>query len=159
MSLRTSAFPLLLNTSDHDLIRDFFAPALAQAVRYDRGVGYFSSGWLHLATPQVYGFNFSLTIFAIVGALAVMALVVSLASEGRRMSSFTLLLTGVTINSIAMAAILFLHYSAGLTQSFAIVRWLMGGIDSPAPGTLLAGLMKITACSGTGLPSSLACSA
>ena len=41
-----------------------------------------------------------------------------------------LLLTGVTINSICMAAILFLHYTAGLTQSFAIVRWLMGGIES-----------------------------
>ena len=78
----------------------------------------------------------ALWISAIAGALCVMALVVSLASEGRRMSSFTLLLTGVTINSICMAAILFLHYSAGLTQSFAIVRWLMGGIDSPAPGTL-----------------------
>jgi iron complex transport system permease protein len=46
------------------------------------------------------------------------------------MSSFTLLLTGVTINSICMAAILFLHSSAGFTQSFAIVRWLMGGIDA-----------------------------
>ena len=46
------------------------------------------------------------------------------------MSSFTLLLTGVTINSICMAAILFLHYTAGFTQSFEIVRWLMGGIDS-----------------------------
>ncbi len=78
----------------------------------------------------------ALWVSALAGALGVMALVVSLATEGRRMSSFTLLLTGVTINSICMAAILFLHYSAGLTQSFAIVRWLMGGIDSPAPLTL-----------------------
>jgi iron complex transport system permease protein len=78
----------------------------------------------------------ALWVAALAGAICVMALVVSLATEGRRMSSFTLLLTGVTINSIAMAAILFLHYSAGLTQSFAIVRWLMGGIDSPEPGTL-----------------------
>jgi hypothetical protein len=49
MTLRTPTFPLLLNTSDHDLLRDFFVPALAQAYRYDRGVGYFSSGWLRLA--------------------------------------------------------------------------------------------------------------
>ena len=48
MSLRTPAFPLLLNTSDHDLIRDFFVPTLMQAFRYDRRVGYFSSGWPRL---------------------------------------------------------------------------------------------------------------
>jgi len=75
---------------------------------------------------------------ALIGALGVMALVVGIASEGRRMSSFTLLLTGVAVNSICMAAILFLHYSAGFTQSFAIVRWLMGGVDSPTPATLAA---------------------
>jgi iron complex transport system permease protein len=91
----------------------------------------------------------ALWISALVGALCVMALVVSLATEGRRMSSFTLLLTGVTINSIAMAAILFLHYSAGLTQSFAIVRWLMGGIDSPDPVTLA--LLAIGILSAFGL--------
>jgi iron complex transport system permease protein len=67
---------------------------------------------------------------AFAGATLTILLVVSIASEGRRMSSFTLLLTGVTINAMCMAAILFLHYSAGFTQSFAIVRWLMGGIDA-----------------------------
>jgi iron complex transport system permease protein len=91
----------------------------------------------------------ALWVSALIGALAAMALVVSLATEGRRMSSFTLLLTGVSINSIAMAAILFLHYSAGLTQSFAIVRWLMGGIDSPEPFAL-AGL-AVTILSAFGL--------
>jgi iron complex transport system permease protein len=73
---------------------------------------------------------------AFAGAALTILLVVSIASEGRRMSSFTLLLTGVTINAMCMAAILFLHYSAGFTQSFAIVRWLMGGIDSVEYRTL-----------------------
>ncbi len=73
---------------------------------------------------------------AFAGAALAIVLVVSMASEGRRMSSFTLLLTGVTINAMCMAVILFLHYSAGFTQSFAIVRWLMGGIDSVEYGTL-----------------------
>jgi len=43
-------FAAFLDTSSADLIADFFVPALAQSVRYDRGVGYFSSGWLGL--PQ-----------------------------------------------------------------------------------------------------------
>ncbi|GIK75005.1 MAG: hypothetical protein BroJett021_39930 [Chloroflexota bacterium] len=49
MSLRTLELPLLLNTSDHDLFRDFFVPALCHAFRYDRSVGYFASGWPWLA--------------------------------------------------------------------------------------------------------------
>jgi iron complex transport system permease protein len=81
-------------------------------------------GWRSVGSfPAVW-----FTAFA--GAALTILLVVSIASEGRRMSSFTLLLTGVTINAMCMAAILFLHYSAGFTQSFAIVRWLMGGIDA-----------------------------
>lgn len=78
----------------------------------------------------------ALGLASLAGALIVMATVVSIATEGPRMSSFTLLLTGVTINSICMAAILFLHSMAGFNQSFAIARWLMGGIDSPRPATL-----------------------
>ena len=49
MSLRTLDLPLLLKPSDQDLFRDFFVPALTHAFRYDRGVGYFASGWLRLA--------------------------------------------------------------------------------------------------------------
>ena len=56
MSLRSLNLPLLLNTSDHDLIQDFFVPALAHAYRYDRGVGYFSSGWLRLASQGMAAF-------------------------------------------------------------------------------------------------------
>ncbi len=80
----------------------------------------------------------ALWIAALIGAFVTMTVVSSLALEGRRMSSFTLLLTGVAINSMCMAAILFLHYSAGFTQSFEIVRWLMGGIDSWPPAVLAA---------------------
>lgn len=48
MALSSLAFPTILDTSSADLIADFFVPALANAVRYDRGVGYFSSGWLRI---------------------------------------------------------------------------------------------------------------
>lgn len=75
---------------------------------------------------------------AFIGAAITITVVLSIAAEGRRVSSLTLLLTGVAINAIAMAAILFLHYTAGLTQSFAIVRWLMGGIESRDYTTLAA---------------------
>jgi iron complex transport system permease protein len=65
---------------------------------------------------------------ALAGSGAALALVVAIASGGRRLSSFTLLLAGVTLNSVAMALILLLHSLAGFGKSFAIVHWLMGGL-------------------------------
>jgi iron complex transport system permease protein len=67
---------------------------------------------------------------AIAGAACTLLLVVSIASESRRISSFTLLLTGVTLNSFCLALILFLQNVSSFGQSFAIVRWLMGSIDA-----------------------------
>lgn len=46
--LRTLNLPATLETSRHDITGTFFAPLLARATRYDRGVGFFSSGWLRL---------------------------------------------------------------------------------------------------------------
>ncbi|MEO7142989.1 MAG: iron chelate uptake ABC transporter family permease subunit, partial [Bryobacteraceae bacterium] len=46
---------------------------------------------------------------AFAGSGVALLLVLAIAFEGRRLSSFTLLLAGVTINSICVALILFLH--------------------------------------------------
>ena len=79
---------------------------------------------------------------SLVGAAVVLAIVVAMSVDGRRMSSFTLLLTGVTMNSIAFAIILFLHSIASFSQSFAISRWLMGGLDA-VPYSTIAWLAAI----------------
>lgn len=81
-------------------------------------------------------------VASLAGAGLVLAIVIAMSMDGRRMSSFTLLLTGVTMNSIAFAVILFLHSIASFSQSFAISRWLMGGLDA-VPYTTLAGLAAI----------------
>lgn len=46
LSLKEINIETSLDTSTHDLSKEFFIPLLSQSVRYDRGVGYFSSGWL-----------------------------------------------------------------------------------------------------------------
>jgi iron complex transport system permease protein len=79
---------------------------------------------------------------AIMGSGMVLLLVLGIAGIGRRISSFTLLLAGIAINSMCGAMILFIHSIAGLTQSFAVARWLMGGIDSVEYATL-AGLSLV----------------
>ena len=72
------------------------------------------------------------------GAAITLLIVLGVASEGRRMSSFTLLLGGVMVNGIVTSLIMLLHNLASLRESFAIVHWLMGNIDPPERGTLVA---------------------
>ena len=109
------------------LLRDALAEPYTLGVSSGASLGAviaITAGWRQVAGVP------ALWISSLVGAAVVLALVLGIASEGRRMSSFTLLLAGVTINSICLAGILFLQYFADFGQSFAIVRWLLGGIDA-----------------------------
>ncbi len=54
--LRNRAFPVAMNIFSDDLAQDFFVPVLSSAVRYDRAVGYFSSGWLRNNALGMLGF-------------------------------------------------------------------------------------------------------
>jgi len=46
LSITELNIPFALNTSRHDLIEQFFVPLLKNSIRYDRGVGFFSSNWV-----------------------------------------------------------------------------------------------------------------
>lgn len=48
--------PLVLTTSDNDLTSEFYEPCLHWATRYDRGVGYFTSGWLRVNAQGLTSF-------------------------------------------------------------------------------------------------------
>lgn len=56
MSLSDISFPPYLDTSSKDIIADFFIPALSNSLKYDRGVGYFSSGWFRIAAKGMTQF-------------------------------------------------------------------------------------------------------
>ena len=73
---------------------------------------------------------------AIAGSAVVLVLIVSISSGAGRLSSVGLLLAGVTINSMCGAAVLFLSNLTGVLKSFAVTRWLMGGMDAPDYATL-----------------------
>jgi hypothetical protein len=51
--------PKTLDTSTADIIQDFFVPVLAHAIRYDRGVGFFSAAWLRLTTRGMVVFAYN----------------------------------------------------------------------------------------------------
>ena len=48
--------PACLNTSENDLAHDLFEPCLDWATRFDRGVGFFTSGWLYYASRGMASF-------------------------------------------------------------------------------------------------------
>lgn len=82
---------------------------------------------------------------ALAGAGAVVALVMGL-GQMRRFSAFTLLLTGIAVNGICSALVLLLHSLAGITRSFQITHWLIGGVDAveyPVLGALALALAPL----------------
>jgi iron complex transport system permease protein len=67
---------------------------------------------------------------SLAGALSAATLVYLLASSPRRpLSTAVLLLAGVTLNAFISAVIMFVQYMADFTQSFRVVRWLVGDLD------------------------------
>jgi iron complex transport system permease protein len=80
---------------------------------------------------------------ALAGAAAGIGLIAGL-GQARRFSTGTLLLTGIAVNGICTSLILLLHNLAGITKSFQITHWLMGGLEAveyPALGLLAAAVV------------------
>jgi iron complex transport system permease protein len=69
-------------------------------------------------------------IGALAGAFAVLALVLGGFSKRRQISAFSLLLTGIAVNSVCAALIIILGGFAGMSRTFSIARWLIGSVDS-----------------------------
>jgi iron complex transport system permease protein len=64
------------------------------------------------------------------GALGAMTTVYVIASAPRRpMSTAVLLLAGVSLNAFISALITFVQYMADYTQTFRVMRWLIGDLD------------------------------
>jgi iron complex transport system permease protein len=82
------------------------------------------AGWLPIAgVPAVW-------IAALCGASVVLLLVIGTALEGRQVTSFGLLLSGLAANSVCAALILVIHGLVGESQLFSIARWLIGSVDA-----------------------------
>lgn len=56
MSLPQLHLPFIIDSSSADMAREFIVPALAASIRYDRGVGFFSSGWLRMVSEGMVTF-------------------------------------------------------------------------------------------------------
>lgn len=95
-----------------------------------------------LALPQ----SFSVPVFAFAGSIAALFAVLTLAAGDRRLSSSSLILSGVIVAAILSAAIGFLKFLAD-EQVGIIIFWLMGSLASASRQDLL--LLAPTAATGS----------
>jgi len=68
-------------------------------------------------------------LFSFVGSLSAVFLVYGFTKIKKGFLVGTMLLAGVAVNFFFSSLILFLQYISDFTQSFRVVRWLMGSID------------------------------
>ncbi len=79
---------------------------------------------------RMLGFT-STTIMAFMGAIVTLYIVYRLSSIDSKTPPHTMLLSGVMVNAVIFAAILFLVSMAGSTQLYRAFFWLLGYLSSP----------------------------
>ncbi|MFH1277848.1 MAG: iron ABC transporter permease [Candidatus Eisenbacteria bacterium] len=77
----------------------------------------------------VFGMD-AVAFWALAGALLVVLVLFRLGRRGRGLSTLHLLLAGVAISYFFSSLLLFLQYTADFTETFRVVRWLMGRLES-----------------------------
>jgi iron complex transport system permease protein len=77
------------------------------------------------------------SIGAFMGAAIAMAAVSIIASTRRTSGSLTMLLAGIAVSFLFSSLLMFIQYLSNFRDSFQIVRWLMGGIQSTGYGSLI----------------------
>ena len=98
-------------------------------------------------SPQVVWAGVPLAPLAsFAGSLLAVGVVYSLAvARHRGLSTEVLLLAGVTMNAFFSALILFVQYFADFSETFRILRWLMGDLDVSSYDPLLTALPLVIA--------------
>jgi len=103
-----------------------------------------SSGAAFGATAAIrLGWTFSIlgvsaiSLAAFLGALASLLVVYGLAMARRSFSPAVLLLAGVAMSFFFWSLVLFMQYVSNFTESFRILRWMMGGVETAGYSAVL----------------------
>jgi iron complex transport system permease protein len=117
----------LAGTLFQAMLRDALATPYTLGISAGASLGAVVAIWL--GWQQVAGIP-AIWVAALAGAAIVLALVVGAALHQRRVSSFSLLLSGLAANSMCSALIIVIYGLVSTTKSFSITRWLIGSVDS-----------------------------
>lgn len=109
------------------VLRDALATPYTLGISAGASLGAVVSIWL--GWQQIAGLP-AVWVTALAGSTIVLALVVGAALQQRRLSSFSLLLSGLAANSVCSAFIIVIYGVVSANKSFSISRWLIGGLDA-----------------------------
>jgi iron complex transport system permease protein len=123
------------------MLRDALATPYTLGISAGASLGAVVAIWLDW--QQIAGFP-AIWMAALAGAAMVLVLVVGAALQQRRMSSFSLLLSGLAANSVCSALIIVIYGLVSSTKSFSISRWLIGSLDAVDYTTLGAFVAAVT---------------
>jgi iron complex transport system permease protein len=85
---------------------------------------------------SIFGIS-GMSLFAFLGAILSVLLVYSLTRVRKNSSTATMLLAGVAVSFFFSSLILFIQYMSDFTQSFRILRWLMGQLSVPGYSSVI----------------------
>ena len=103
------------------------------ATPYTLGVS--SGGALGAVLAIKLGFVFTIigfpttVFFSILGSTTTIWIIYIIARGRSVLSPVTLILAGVTVSLFFSSLILFIHYLADFTETYRMIRWLMGGLQ------------------------------
>jgi iron complex transport system permease protein len=135
----------LAGTLFQAVLRDALATPYTLGISAGASLGAVISIWL--GWQQIAGLP-SVWVTALVGSAVVLALVVGAALQQRRLSSFSLLLSGLAANSVCSAFIIVIYGLVGADKSVSISRWLIGGLDAIDYATLGAFAVVVAISAG-----------
>lgn len=115
------------------VLRDALATPYTLGISAGASLGAVVSIWL--GWQQIAGLP-AIWVMALAGSAIVLALVVGAALQQRRLSSFSLLLSGLAANSVCSAFIIVIYGLVSANKSFSISHWLIGGLDAVDYATL-----------------------
>jgi iron complex transport system permease protein len=89
-----------------------------------------ASAYIHLGLPFTLLWISGASWFAFAGALLAVVLVYGMTRARQGFSTATMLLAGVAVSFCFSSLILFMQYLSDFTQSFLLLRWVMGGLHT-----------------------------
>lgn len=96
---------------------------------------------------SVLGFS-AVSLSSIAGSLSTVLIIFAIARHRQGISTNYIILAGVTISLFFSALILFIHYLADFTETFRMVRWMMGMLDVTGWQYPFVLLLLLLACFG-----------
>ena len=93
------------------------------------GAAFGAALYMWIGLPFVFLGISGVSLGSFLGALLSIMIVYGLTRVKRGFSTATMLLAGVAVSFFFSSVILFIQYMSDFTQSFRIIRWLMGGFE------------------------------